>query len=370
MDCGDQKRGVHGKKSEDENQPSRLCPAGRRRYCCHNRLGHVYYLEGRYDDAVESFSIAAGLDEIDSDSRYMLGLLKSAQSPEKALEPLIRAAQLDPKLDPVVQVLRSGLNAALLTSDRAAQLTGAGRTLVSVGAWTLAKRAFENAISADPRYASAWAWLGQAKQVLQEGGLPELDHALSLDPNAAEIRGLRAVYFMREDRYAEARSEFEEAAGLDPRNPGWQVALGDAVARTGDVPQALEHYQRAIELSPRSSEYWRALANFTVDYNYGVQETGLPAALQARALGEDPQNEVTLGRIYFALGDFKTAEKIWIDLLESNPEIPSVHLYLGVLFLQQGNYDSAFEHLAQVVDLDPGGPFGAQAASMMEQYFP
>jgi tetratricopeptide (TPR) repeat protein len=337
----------------------------------YNRLGHVYYQQGRYDDAIETFRIATRLDALDSDSQYMLGLLLAAQSPQDALSVLIRAAQLDPKLDSTIQGLRRGLNLALLSSSKAAQLTGAGRALVAARAWTLAKEAFINAAETDSHYAPAWAWLGYVNQVLDAGGLIELNQALELDPNSAEIRGLRAVFFMRENRFEEAQVEFEEAARLEPLSPGWQVALGDVVARTGNVPQGLAYFQRAIELSPRSADYWRALANFTVDYNYGVQETGLPAALQARALApDDPQSSVTLGRVYFAINDLTMAEKLWLDVLEANPDIPAVHLYLGVLFLQKDQSESAYLHLEQAMTLDPGGPYGAQAARMLAQYFP
>jgi len=337
----------------------------------YNRLGHVYYQQGRYEEASEALSIATRLDDLDADSFYMLGLLLSAQSPQNALSPLIRAGQLDPALDPVIQVLRRGLNIALLSSDKAAQLTGAGRTLIAVGAWSLAREAFLNATEADSRYAPAWAWMGQVKQAFQEGGLPELDRALELDKNSVEIRGLRAVYFMRENRFNEARVEFEEAARLEPMNPDWQVALGDVIARTGDVPVGLEHYQAAIDLSPRKADYWRALANFTVDYNYNVKDIGFPAALQARALApEDHQNNITMGRVYFALGDLEAAKEIWEDALQTNPETPAVYLYLGVLFLQQGNSKSAYDNLVQAVNLDPSGPYGAQAGRMLDQYFP
>jgi tetratricopeptide (TPR) repeat protein len=223
----------------------------------------------------------------------------------------------------------------------------------------------------DSHYAPAWAWLGYVNQVLDEGGLLELNRALELDPNSAEIRGLRAVFFMRDNLFEEAQVEFEAAARLEPQSPGWQVALGDVVARTGDVPRGLAYFQHAIELSPRSADYWRALANFTVDYNYGVQETGLPAALQARALApDDPQSSVTLGRVYFAINDLTTAEKLWLDVLEANPDIPAVHLYLGVLYLQKDQSESAYLHLEQAVTLDPGGPYGAQASRMLAQYFP
>jgi tetratricopeptide (TPR) repeat protein len=353
------------------NQWEKMRAAGLGSAPLYNRLGHVYYEQGSYEKAIEKFDNAQKLDSLDADSRYMLGLLLATRSPQFALDPLIRAAQLDPKLDPIIQSLRSGLSLALLSTNPADQLTGAGRALVASGAWTLGREAFSNAIKADPKNALAWAWLGEAKQVLNQGGIAELDQALKLDPASAEIHGLRGVFWVHENQFEKARKEYQLAADIEQSNPGWQVSLGDAIARTGDVPKGLEHYQQAIDLSPKSADYWRMLANFTVDYNYDVQEIGIPAALQARALSrDDPQNTVALGRTYFATGDSKTAEKLWLDVLGSHPDLANVHLYLGVLYLQQGNLDSAKSHLTQAKKLDPVGPFGNQAGHMLDQYFP
>jgi len=337
----------------------------------YNRLGHAYLELGNYDSAIEAFDLAQKLDARDADSRYMLGLLLATRNPQEALQPLLQSARLNPALDATVQDLRHGLNVALLSASAAAQLTGAGKALVALNAWTLGKEAFSNAIKADPRYALGWAWLGEAEQMLKEDGLPELDRSLALDPDSAEIHGLRAVYWMRADDFQKARDEFQSAADLEPSNPGWQVSLGDAIARTGDVPGGLEHYQRAVELSPRDASFWRLLANFTVDYNYGVKEAGFPAALQARALApDDPQNTVTLGRVYFASGDLASAEAFWLKALGTEPDLPAAHLYLAVLYLQKGNNSAAYPHLIQARDLDPTGPYGAQAQRMIDQYFP
>jgi tetratricopeptide (TPR) repeat protein len=202
--------------------------------------------------------------------------------------------------------------------------------------------------------------LGQVKQVFQEA-------ASGVGPGVGLIKfswlAVCMVYFLRK-MFDEARAEFEEAARLEPMNPDWQIALGDVVARTGDVPGGLEHYQAAIDLSPRKADYWRALSNFTVDYNYSIKEIGFPAALQARALApDDLENNIALGRVYFALGDLGAARELWEDVLLSNPETPAVNLYLGVLFLQQGNSKSAYDHLIQALNLDPGGPYAPRPAA-------
>ena len=284
---------------------------------------------------------------------------------------LIRAAQLDPKLDSVIQGLRRGLNLALLSSGKAAQLTGAGRALVAARAWTLAKEAFINAIELTLIMRRPGPGLGMSIRCWMKAVSSNLTGLWSLIQTRRRFGDCAAVFFMRENRFEEAQVEFEEAARLEPQSPGWQVALGDVVARTGNVPQGLAYFQHAIELSPRSADYWRALANFTVDYNYGVQETGLPAALQARALApDDPQSSVTLGRVYFAINDLTTAEKLWLDVLDANPDFPAVHLYLGVLYLQQDQSESAYLHFEQAMTLDPDGPYGAQAGRMLAQYFP
>jgi tetratricopeptide (TPR) repeat protein len=334
------------------------------------RLGRAYTARHDFDAAINAYGRARELDPQDASSRYWLGLLLATRRPQDALAPLVEAAQLDPKLDPVVQSLRQSLNIGLLAPDHSEQLAGAGRALLAVGALDLAEEAFNQAVFVNPKNALAWAWLGTVRDVKGQDGLPEMEKALALDPRSSEVFALLGSHWLRIGREQDALEAFDSAAASEPKNPAWQAAWADALARTGKVPDAMARYQAAIDLARNDPTYWRMLANFCVDYGYDVSGLGIPAALQATALApKDAQNWVALGRTYDSSGFRTLARDKWMGALNLDPNNVAAHLYLGVFYLQQGDYDQSYRHLWQASDLDPQGPYGNQARRMIESYF-
>jgi len=77
-----------------------------------------------------------------------------------------------------------------------------------------------------------------------------------------------------------------------------------------------------------------------------------------------------LGWLYLSSGLLTEAETSLQRALDMDPNFPSAHLHLAMLYLQRGNYSSAYEHLLLVRSLDPNGLDGQLAGKMLAQYFP
>ena len=142
--------------------------------------------------------------------------LEMALAPSKALPELMQAAQIDPALDATVQSLRSALNTAFLSDDRAYQFVISGRALGASENWDLAAEAFRNAIAVRADYAEAWAWLGEAKQQQGQDGSAEIERALALNPNSAMLQSLYGLYLQRQKQPEKALAAFQKAATLEP----------------------------------------------------------------------------------------------------------------------------------------------------------
>ena len=52
------------------------------------------------------------------------------------------------------------------------------------------------------------------------------------------------------EKFAEARSQFESAARLDPHNAEAHNSIADMLALGNDVPGAIAHYRRALAIKP------------------------------------------------------------------------------------------------------------------------
>lgn len=304
-------------------------------------------------------------------AHYRLGLLLSFLEPENALPELMLASSLDPETDSAVQTLRSALNVSAAQADPSQKLVTIGRALGLVQEWDLSITVFENAIMLNAENAEAWAWLGEAKQQTGQDGLAELDRAVTLDHTSVIARALRGLYWDRQEKYDQMLVEYLLAAKYEPQNPAWQASIGDAYLKRGDLVSALTAYQRASELAPNESTYWRLLAIFCAENNVRVEDIGLPAAQKAVELAPaDPFALDTLGWSYLSSGRYANAEQTLLDVTTRFPDHLPAHIHLAMTYLVQGNQASAYNELIYVRDADAGGSNGLFAEQLLQQYFP
>jgi tetratricopeptide (TPR) repeat protein len=311
------------------------------------------------------------LDPGDAAAQYRLGLLMSLSDINTATTHLQMAAQLDPEYEPVWETLRSALALADLSPSESDRLVTLGRAMALVGEWDLAHQAFMQAVESGEQNAPAWAWLGEAKQHLRQDGSAELDKALALDPQSVVVRGLRGLYWKRQGKEPLALQEYQAAASSEPQNPAWSASLGETYSSMGDLVSALASFEKATQQAPGDPLYWRLLATFCLENNIQVDEIGLPAARKALDLApDDPLALDILGWAELAAGQPWAAQETLLKAVRTAPEYALAHFHLSQAYLQTGDRTAAYNQLKLVVQLNPGGPLGAQAAQLLEQQFP
>ncbi|MDD2923024.1 MAG: tetratricopeptide repeat protein [Anaerolineales bacterium] len=334
-------------------------------------LAFIYRAQKKWDEERGALENQIRLDMGNASAHYRLGVLLTILDSEIALPELLRAASLDPQFDPAAQTLRAALNLSAAQPNASRQWVTTGRALGLVEEWDLAIVAFEKSIALDSQNAEAWAWLGEAEQHRGREGRAELDRAVALDSKSSIVRALRGLYWDRRQNYRQALTEYLLAAEYDPQNPAWRASVGGAYSKTGDLVFALEAYQRATELAPNESEYWRLLALFCADNGAHVEDVGLPAAQKAALLApNDPLALDALGYVYYSTGRYANAEKILSDAIERFPQHNPAHIHLALTYLAQGNRSSAFGELIHVRDADANGADGKLAEELIAKYFP
>lgn len=123
-----------------------------------------------------------------------------------------------------------------------------------------AVESFQQAVELDPSNAPAWAGLAQAQAwMLQNFGetdaLDEAENAVAqaeaLAPDAVETHVARGyvAYWGRRD-FDSALAEFKAAEGIESDDPDVLGAIGNIYRRKGELDDAIEYYQRRIELDP------------------------------------------------------------------------------------------------------------------------
>ena len=302
---------------------------------------------------------------------YEMGLLLMATNPARARTEFALSSSMEPDSVSAVQTLETSLDLAARQSDDSSRLVVIGRGLGLVNQWPLAESVFEQAVNANQQNPEAWAWLGEARQEDLGDGKPELDKALSLDPNNTMVRALRGLYWKRQGKYSAQLAEYLRAAQVEPENPEWQAALGEAYTSTGDLVSALSAYQKATSLAPEKATYWRLLALFSVDNGVQILDVGLPAAKKAGELApNDPQVLDALGWSFAQAGLLYNAEQTLIKATDLAPGNSLAHLHLAETYLRAGDQTSALRELKVARELDGEGAVGTLAAQLIQQYFP
>jgi Flp pilus assembly protein TadD len=182
---------------------------------------------------------------------------------------------------------------------------------------------------------------------------------------------LYGLYWKRMNDPQKALAQFQWAAAIEPKNPAFLAALGDAYAFAGDLPPALVAYQRATELAPADATYWRTLALFSGQYSFQVEQVGIPAAQQVLELRPDEAASFDLlGWTYLAANNTELAEENLLAALRLDPDYAPAHLHLGIAYIQMNKMEAAREHLLRAQALDPDGIDGQSATQLLALYFP
>lgn len=335
----------------------------------YDQLAIAYHERQDYSAEEEILNRRLQLEE-NAWAHYRLGLLLTLQDFDRALDELRAASSLDPEFGPATETLRAALNLAALESSPPRRLVIVGRGLGLLAEWELASRAFEQAVALGPQDAEAWAWLGEARQHTGRDGRWALDHALTLDAHNVSVHALRGLYWKRQGQPRQAADEYEQAARLEPANPAWWAALGEAYRDLGDLAAGLSAYQEAARLAPEEAAYWRLLALFSAENGVQVMEIGLPAAKKAAELSpSDAPTLDVLGLAYFSAGYLYHAEQALLKCLEVDSAFAPARLHLAQVYLYKGDRASARRELEQVLRDDPDGSLGRAAAELLKRYF-
>jgi Tfp pilus assembly protein PilF len=186
-------------------------------------------------------------------------------------------------------------------------LNALGTVLGAAGQLRQAAEVLSRATSADPQFADAWANLAK---VYEQTDRP--DGAIVALRKAVELRGDVGAYRRR---------------------------LGICLGRSGDLPAAIEQFQKALELAPQSEE---AFADLILAFQKAGEYERVIQACQ-RWLQEHSES-ANSASILSALSDglwqsgqFERAAQLRRRLLEMEPSVPDRHGSMAMALLTLGD---------------------------------
>jgi eukaryotic-like serine/threonine-protein kinase len=186
---------------------------------------------------------------------------------------------------------------------------------------------FRRSLEWDPRFALAYAGMGQA--FLHK-------YALAQSPELLEA----------------ANDACRRSIQLDPGSPDGEICLGMLFNATGRYAAAAQHLERALKLDSARDESHRELA---IAYE-GLNRLGDAESLLKRAVAMRPHSWPVykwLGRFYDAHGRYGEAAEQFKRVVEMAPDSSDGYSNLGGVYLKQGKYAEAIDVLERSIKIQP-----------------
>jgi adenylate cyclase len=224
-------------------------------------------------------------------------------------------------------------------------------------------RICQQATTIDPDYSEAWALMAFAQSELRfwhgrdVHALPAAERALSINPDLAEVRCVKARYLEEEGKQEEADREIEGALKLNPES--WEVNREAARMnfRAGRVREAVPFFEKAAALMDSD---WHNASMLMTCYHGPGDEKKLERVARMTldraqaALARDPTNGTAIAVGASALARLGEADraKEWIQRgLFLDPNNLSMRYNLAcALVMELHDQEAALEVLEQFFD--------------------
>jgi adenylate cyclase len=230
------------------------------------------------------------------------------------------------------------------------------------------ERLSRQAVEIDPGYTQAWALLASGQYSLQrnhgrpgDGGMAALDRALTLNPDLAEARALKALKRSEAGRHDEASAEIAVALRLDPESYEVNWRAGSISYNQGRLAQAVPYFEKAIGLTMTDTGTPMMLISCYTALGDGENaRRNARVALQRaeKAVAQDRSNGNALGAgvaALAALGESDRADDWMRRALLIDPDnLLMRYNFACTLARSRSDPDAALRMLAPVLERDTG----------------
>jgi non-specific serine/threonine protein kinase len=183
-------------------------------------------------------------------------------------------------------------------------------------------RMFQDAVSLDSNFASAFAALAEAYSYMYiwyDGDKKWLaktieasQKALASDPDSAEAQFAIGTVYHHQKRFQEAKEMWRKVVQNNPDFYDAYRWLGIVADISGEYDEALRYYEQCVKLKPYSEEPWMHI--YMTHLRKGDHESSLKAKKRLLEVGErklqvNPDDAIALSRMAGPYADFGDREK-------------------------------------------------------------
>lgn len=201
---------------------------------------------------------------------------------------------------------------------------------------------FRRATELEPNVAEGFVRLGQVYLEKHDygGAIPPLKQALELSPDLRPAHQLLGYALLAQGYAAQAVPHLEK--GQD------EAALGIAQLEAGKLPQAVTSLQTALASHPNDPDllyYFGRASGLLSKQSIDTLVATYPDSARAhQAMAEN----------YYVLRQMPQAEKEFLEAIRQRPDIPKLHLELGLVYAGSSQWSKAEEAFQAETKVLPG----------------
>lgn len=337
-------------------------------------MARIYLSEKHFDKAAANLLSVLKFDESNLEALVLMAKVYGAQGKTTQVLPLIdKALNIDPQAASVLIAAAEGYDAAQDKPKAVEYYLKAARAFKEELDLKACMACIDRLKALAPEDAAAQLLEGDLKVALGDyhGAVKAYEAGKTLAPDNDELQQKLAFACQQIGDTQRARTGFEKALALNPRNVGATVGLGDLVRQDKQYDQAIKYYSQAKTLDPTNTETRVKLASTYEDANNpDAALDELTNALTASA-GDKPINllelHLLMGNIAKKQGKLKQAEKHLQKAVEIDPDNVSAYQALGMVKASMGKKEEAENALALAKLLDPELEVSPQVAAVAKK---
>lgn len=302
----------------------------------HYELSKVYLKEGAVGPGFQELRRTVDLQPGNIPARVDLGnLMLAGRLPDKAVEQANAILALDSNNADAFAIL-AGVAAA--KGNRAEALAQ-----------------IQHALTIAPDRANFHASLGMIESsdtATATDGEQQLRKAVELDGKNINARIVLAAVLQKKGDLAGALEQMKGAVAADPKNLMARATLANLYLRQNDAADAEATYRQATEDLPDTEGGASLLANYYVRTNQAAKAESTYADLVAKHPKNAPL-KLAYARILILNKNIAKAKLVGADLEKTDSTLPEVAILNGMLLLNDGNTNDAFNTLQKAAKANP-----------------
>ena len=184
----------------------------------------------------------------------------------------------------------------------------------------------------------------------QQTAIDECKKALSLNPRAADVWFRLAGIYLSQNKSQQALASYRSGLAVNPGNLSANKNYAHLLVQTGDFGAAVKPLERVTRSEPGNMQSQLALIE-------AYLKTGRPDNAAARIEEvltlSTSQDQLELTRILVRMKHVDRAQEVLEGLVKSNIDLAEAHGQLGLLLMEQEQFQSAAWELGQAARIEP-----------------